>query len=104
VTYEPAEQPDDDAERMRITETRLLGLIVAKLMTVELPKASPDRRTIEMCDLHMNVLKRPADPAMVKTIKALAWTYRRRLPRTVAPTLNPADPIVAEMDQRDAAP
>ena len=32
----------------------------------------------------------------------IAWFYRRQLPRHLAPRLNPADPIVMELDREGA--
>jgi hypothetical protein len=37
--------------------------------------------------------------AQFERLKAMMWTYRRQLPREVAPKLPPHDPIVQEMER-----
>jgi hypothetical protein len=41
--------------------------------------------------------------AQIERLKAMMWTYRRQLPRAIAPVLPPHDPIVQEMERNHAS-
>ena len=102
-----AKLDDDDRARMAITEVKLLGITVAKLLSIEnLPPiirsaaGRSARAFLQDMDLQLNVLGHLPDRARVQRIKALAWEFRRQMPSHLAPTLPPHDPIVQEMEAR----
>jgi hypothetical protein len=92
-----AAEADDDAARQAESERQLMGLTVKRLMESGLPKGSGDARFLERMDLRITVNREMPTKAEIERIKALAWTHRRRMPRTLAPKLPPHDPIVKEI-------
>lgn len=82
------------AEAARAAE-ELLAARMRALTQARLPAAWPDARWIrDWCH------KQPRDlpPDARAHVAALCWRYRKFLaPRSVAPRLNPLDPIVREM-------
>lgn len=91
-------EPDHDADRRlaRALRAAALGKLEALAMC-SIPAGSRDRK--DVLDLRAK-LERDREPLTRKEqdrIRELMWKYRRQLPRGLAPTLNPADPIVREM-------
>ena len=91
--------PEQDEARLRQAEAALIRINVEKLMLVaaNLPKGHGDYRTIQALDESLNVYRRLPTSGQIAQVKALAWQYRRQMPKHLAPKLNPHDPIVREM-------
>ena len=94
----PAE-PDDDSDRMRRAAAERSARLATlnALANAPIRAGSIDREHV----LTLRKLLRDGQALTTKQaerVTALAWKYRRLIPRTLAPGLPPHDPIVREME------
>ncbi len=90
----PPETNDDDAARLALVETELLRRTLAALRQVIDAYHRDARRLRELTRLD---LTRISDEDRDR-LRDLAWRWRRKLPRALAPKLPPHDPIVRQME------
>lgn len=94
---EREETPAEDAERQARSEAKFIGCIVGRLMETRAMEFPAAAESLKRLDLEINVLHRLPSRADVERVKALAWTWRREMPRSIAPKLPPDDPIAQEL-------
>lgn len=97
----PREHDDDDARVAAAVRQAQLNTLHA---LANAPIGANSRERKDVLDLRAivqaNRIRLTAKEA--DRIRALAWKWRRHLPRGTAPKLNPADPIVRAMEANDA--
>ena len=94
-------EPEEDAPRVaRAVRAALLGNLHSLAMC-SIPAGSRDRKDVLDIRAKLDLDREPLTHKETDRIKSLMWKYRRQLPRGLAPKLNPADPIVREIAEKE---
>ena len=99
----PREREEEDAPRVaRAVRAAHLGNLTA-LANCSIAAGSRDRKDVLDLRAKLERGREELTQKEAERIRNLMWKFRRQLPRGIAPTLNPADPVVRENAEKDLA-
>lgn len=97
----PPERDDDATERLHRTLRQAALGKLDLLAQANIPAGSRDRQDVLRLRDKLHADREPLTQKEQDRIAQLMWKHRRQLPRGLAPKLNPADPIVREIAEKE---